>query len=425
MPLVTTILLILLGAAWAAPARAGDEFEQPPISYSTATPNNAISKLQHALENESANLTYDARFGWLPSLLDALDVSTDTQLLVFSKTSLQQHRIAPKTPRALYFNDEVYVGYCHAGQVIELSAVDPQLGTVFYTLDQEQVAAPKLVRQTEQCLQCHGTAQTSNLPGHIVRSLFVDRVGFPLLAEGSHRVEHRTPIENRWGGWFVTGTPGAMSHRGNVFVSDPKAPRPWSEASRTLTNGRDLLSPDNYPTPHSDLVALMVFEHQTFVQNALTQANFETRRAVYYETEFNRALGEPESNRLDSTTRRIEAAGEKLVQALCLADEAPLEGPFVGTSGFAERFATLGPHDKQGRSLREFDLRTRLFKYPLSYLIYSRSFDELPPRMKEFVAQRLREVLEGEGGAKYAHLSAADRQAILEILADTKPGFLP
>jgi hypothetical protein len=425
MSFVITVIVILWGAGWASPAMAGDEFEQPPISYSAATPDNAISKLQHALEKREAKLTCDARFGWLPSLLDSLHISTDSQLLVFSKTSLQQHRIAPKTPRALYFNDEVYVGYCHAGQVVELSAVDPQLGTVFYSLDQERSEAPKLMRQTEQCLQCHGTAQTSNLPGHIVRSLFVDRVGFPLLAEGSHRVEHRTPIENRWGGWYVTGTPGTMSHRGNLFVTDAKAPRPWSEASKTLADARELFSPADYPTPHSDLVALMVFEHQTFVQNALTYANFETRRAVHYETEFNRALGEPESNRLDSTTRRIESAGEKLVQALCLADEAPLEGPFVGTSGFAERFATLGAQDKQGRSLRDFDLRTRLFKYPLSYLIYSRSFDELPPRMKEFVVQRLRKVLAGEGGAKYAHLTEADRRAILEILADTKPGLLP
>ncbi len=403
-------------------ALAADEFEQPPISYSQSTPSNAVARLQVEIERGQRTLDFDPKFGWLPSLLDALSISRDSQLLVFSKTSLQLDRIAPRTPRALYFNDDAYVGYCRAGQMLEISVADPKLGAVFYSLDQRQAPAPKIVRQTETCLQCHGTAQTNHVPGHIVRSVFADARGFPLLAEGTHRVDHRTPIENRWGGWYVTGNSGAASHLGNLVVRDPKRPRPWNDSGdQNLADLSDRISTADYLTSHSDLVALLVFEHQTHLQNLLTQANFAAQQALQYEAEFNRALGEPASNRLGSTQRRIESAGEKLVEGLLMVDEAPLAAPFVGNSGFAERFSQLGPADRQGRSLRDLDLSSRLFKRPCSYLIYSPAFDELPAEMKHFVVGRLREVLAGRGGEKYRHLTQSDRQAILEILTDTKP----
>ena len=181
------------------------------------------------------------------------------------------------------------------------------------------------------------------------------------------------------------------------------------------------LSTDLYLTPHSDIVALLVFEHQTHVQNLLTRANFTARQASYYETEFNKALGEPKGRRLDSTTRRIESAGDNLVRGLLFRGEATLGGPIAGTSGYAESFSQLGPRDRAGRSLREFDLKTRLFKYSCSYLIYSPQFDGLPPRMKRYVAKRMRDVLDGKGGKEYEGLSVEYRRAISEILAETKP----
>jgi hypothetical protein len=416
---IIVLLLITLPVKAAAGA---DEFEQPPIEYSRSTPENRISELQRRIERKQIALRHEGRQGYLRDLLAKLEIRAESQMLVFSKTSLQRDRISPRTPRAIYFNDDVYVGYCHGGSVIEIGAVDPQLGAVFYTLDQTPDEVPALLRQNDRCLLCHGASKTDGIPAFLVRSAFVGADGLPILSEGSRRVDQTTPIENRWGGWYVTGTHGAQNHLGNFVVSDRHATRPWkNDAGQNVTDLSGRVPTDNYLTPHSDIIALLVFEHQTFVHNLITSANFAARQALHYEVALNRSLGEPENNRLESTTRRIASAGDKLVQGLLFADEAPLKDPIVGSSGYAEQFVELGPRDNRGRSLRDFDLTTRLFKYPCSYLIYSRAFDELPPVMKQYVATRLREILAGGGGKPCAHLSPADRQSIGEILRETKP----
>ncbi|WP_422927210.1 hypothetical protein [Singulisphaera sp. PoT] len=403
-------------------AIAQDEFEQPPINYSASTPDNRVSRLQAAIDREGVGLRYDAKFGYLPDLLKRLEIPVESQMLVFSKTSLQRERIAPRTPRALYFNDDVYVGYCHNGKVLEISAADPQLGAVFYSLEQDRDEAPALTRETQSCLQCHVKSQTDGVPGHIVRSLFVDSGGQPILSEGSHSVDDTTPIENRWGGWYVTGTHGQQAHMGNLIIPDRDAAKPWSnDDGRNVTDLGRRIRPGNYPTPHSDIVALLVFEHQTHIQNLMTKASYATRQALHYEAEFNKALGEPATNQLESTSRRIEGAGEKLLRGLLLVEEAPIQTPIAGTSGFAESFPRRGPRDTRGRSLRDLDLKSRLFLHPCSYQIYSSQFDALPPRMKQYISRRLHLILDGQGGKPYESLTPDDRKAISEILAETKP----
>ena len=405
-------------------ATARDEYEQPPIQYSQSTPDNRVAALQAAIDAGEIELHRAPRTGYLRPLLERLNVPIASQMLVFSKTSMQRGKISPRTPRAIYFNDDVYIGYCHAGDVIEVAVADPQLGAVFYTVDQANHERATLERQTHSCLQCHGATQSDDIPGFLVRSLFVGASGLPLLSEGSHRVDHTTPIENRWGGWYVTGTHGAQTHLGNLIVHDREAPRPWDNKNgQNVTDLDERFRTENFLTPRSDIVALMVFEHQTHVHNLITKANFAARQALRYEAELNRALDEPEGNRLESTTRRIANAGERLVEGLLFAGEAPIKGPIVGTSQFAEEFMAMGPRDKSGRSLRDLDLSSRMFKYPCSYLVYSPSFASLPSEMKSYVARRLREVVAGEGGSAYEHLSAADRKNIGEILRETKPDF--
>lgn len=417
--LVTMMLLALAAGS----ARAVDEYELPPVEYSRGTPENAVSRLQAQLDRGERALRHDDQFGYLRSVLDALDVKPESQTLVFSKTSLQRHRISPRTPRAIYFSDDVYLGYCHEGDALEISVADPQLGTVFYTLAQNETKSPRFVRETDQCLLCHGMSQTDGIPGHRVRSLFVDSTGNPLLAEGSHRVDQTTPFENRWGGWYVTGKHGDQKHLGNMIIRNGAVPRPVrNEAGLNVTDLGRFFDVGNYPTPHSDVVALMVLEHQTTVHNLLVKANFSARQAIHYETELNRALGEPKERRLESTTRRIKHAADALLQAMLCSKEAPLTDTVTGTSGYAERFASVGPRDKRGRSLRDFDLKTRLFRYPCSFLIYSASFDRLPPELKAVVTRRLHDVLTGrDPDTAFAHLTAEDRQGILEILTETKP----
>lgn len=169
------------------------------------------------------------------------------------------------------------------------------------------------------------------------------------------------------------------------------------------------------------VVALMVLEHQTQMQNRLTQASYEARAASHHDGIMNAALDRPGSYVSETTERRIAAVGDKLLRYMLFVDEFQLADHVAGTSEFAKDFQALGPRDKQGRSLRDFDLKTRLFKYPCSYLIYSPSFDKLPKSVKSYVTVRLHDVLVGKDeSGEFDHLSASDRRAILEILTETK-----
>lgn len=406
------------------PASAAD-LDAPPIRYATADADNVVTKLQAGLTAKATALKPDGEFGYLRGVLRALAVPESSQVLVFSKTSLQRSRIGPKTPRAIYFNDDVTVGYCRGGDVVEVAAADPNLGTVFYTLDQDPAAPPRFTRQTESCLICHGSSRNQGFPGHLARSVAADRRGELVLSRGSRSVDHSTPFGDRWGGWYVTGTSGKQTHQGNQVVGG----WPWADAGNqppgeNVTDLKPYFTAANYPTPHSDLVALMVLEHQGEAQNRLTRANFLTRQALHEQAELNTAFGDPPGTRRESITQRVHWACEPVVQYLLFCDEAKLTGPVAGTSAFAREFAARGPFDAKKRSLREFDLKTRMFRYPLSYVIYSRQFDGLPAEAKERVYLRLWEVLTGKDRSKeFEHLSADDRRAVLDILRETKPGL--
>ncbi len=412
-------------AVSSASASAADQYSVPPINYRDSTPNNCVSRLQGQLDSGGKELTYDAEYGYLKSVLDSLAVPVESQMLVFSKTSLQRHRIPPRTPRALYFNDDVYIGYCQSGDVLEISAVHPQLGAVFYTLEQNATEPPRFKRRTNRCLICHSSSRTGSVPGHVVRSLFVDAGGQPLYSAASRSVDHTTPVKDRWGGWYVTGTHGSQRHLGNLTIRTQRVSEPVDNSEGH--NVKDLskrFRVDKYLKPHSDIVALMVMEHQTLVHNRLTRAGFTTRKALHYEKSMNEAFGNEPGTRLEKTTERIHSAGDDLVEALLLAEEAPLSGKIRGTSGYAELFAKSGKRDGKGRSLRDLDLNTRLFRYPCSFLIYSESFDALPAEMREYVWQSLWDILTAEEqDKKFAHLSNEDRQAIVEIIRDTKDGL--
>mgnify|MGYP006928165226 CR=1 FL=1 len=423
--LTTATTLLTFAAIYCSASRAVDEFDKPPISYRESAGDNCVSRLQKDLDAGTQTFTYDNNQGYLKSLLSALDVPTESQMLVFSKTSLQLRRITPRTPRAIYFTDDVYVGYCQSGDVLEISAVDPQLGTVFYTLNQEPTDRPTFDRRNDNCIVCHASSRTGSVPGHVVRSLYVDAGGQPMFSAGSRTVDHTTPIKERWGGWYVTGTHGEQSHVGNLIVRTKRVEEPVENSEgQNVLELKDRFNVDRYISPHSDIVALMVMEHQTMVHNCLTKANFATRQALHYEKTMNEILDYGKDNRLESTNRRIANAGDDLIEALLLVDEAPLTSSVKGTSGYSEIFTKTGMRDSHGRSLRDFDLSHRMFRYPCSYLIHSESFDELPQPMLDYVWQQLGKILSGEDQSeKFAHLSVSDRRAIAEILRDTKPAL--
>lgn len=405
----------------------GQDIEQAPINYSSSTPRNAVSEFQERLDAQPGLLKFDeSEQGYLRSFLHALDIPESSQVLVFSKTSMQRQRISPKTPRAIYFNDDVIVGFCLRGQVLEIAAADDSLGTVYYTLDQEQVEKPVLTRQTESCMLCHGSSTTQGMPGHLVRSLFVDRQGNPLLASGSFRTDHTSPLEERWGGWYVTGTSGKQMHLGNLISQGSKRPDASENTEGVnVVDLKDRLTISFYPTPHSDIVALMTLEHQVGMLNRLARAGLETRMALHYESEMNAAFSRPADEPSESARSRIRNVGDAVVKYMLFGEEAELTGRVEGTSGFAADFMKRGPRDSKGRSLRDFNLETRLFRYPCSYLIYSRAFDSLPVAAKDHIYRRLWETLNGPQGTARddPRLSAEDRRAIIEILLETKPGL--
>ena len=398
--------------------------DDEPIRYDAPPLKDPVARLQQRMEQGQARLEYTAPGGYLLSVLKQLHVQPSSQTLVFSKTSFQFQHISPANPRALYFNDDVYVGWVQGGEVMEVSAVDPDRGAMFYSLDQRQTDKPRFVRRDE-CLQCHASPRTLGVPGHLVRSVYPDAEGLPLLQAGSFQTDHASPLRERWGGWYVTGTHGVLRHMGNNWVRDVGRPDQLDmETGANVTRLQGLVKLDHYLRPDSDLVALMVLEHQTKLHNLLTRANWETRIALRQQDDMNRALGQPSDQWFDSTRRRIRNQVEDLLKYLLFTDEVRLDAAVAGTSGFQDEFPKTGPRDRRGRSLRDLDLKTRLFRYPCSFLIYSDAFAALPPAARDHLYLRLHEVLTGKDQSKeFAVLSRDDRTAILEILLDTKSGL--
>lgn len=391
--------------------------EHPAIQYAKTPVNDPIAQLNAKLAAGKSKLRYDPDFGYLASVLNALEIPVSSQVLVFTKTSFQSPRIAPRTPRALYFNDSVSIGWVRGGDVIEVAAADPRQGIVFYTLDQEQALRPKFERRDAECLQCHNTGSNLGVPGLVVRSVFPDNNGIPQLSAGGYVTDHRSPLSERWGGWYVTGTHGSQKHMGNAFVSKAD-PRHFEIDGNGVTDLKTRFDTGAYLSPHSDVAALMVLEHQTRMQNLITRTGFDTRIAMLEHKEMN-----PGEEPSDSTKRRVTIPAEELVRYMLFSGEAKIEA-VQGTSDFAAQFAARGPKDGKGRSLRDLQLNGRMFRYPLSYLIYSEAFDALPPEPKAYIYQRLHEVLTGKDTSEpFRHLSPQDRRAILEILLDTKPSL--
>jgi hypothetical protein len=267
---------------------------------------------------------------------------------------------------------------------------------------------------------CHDSRpeETKPIPRLLVLSVLPNHVGNAIKAFAMV-TNDESPFADRWGGFYVTGTHGSQHHMGNLTlrvaadgIDNVKAFLPTLDRSRgaNVTDLSSRFDTKPYLAPSSDIVALMLLGHQTHAHNLITLGSYEVREAI-----------EAKSPDIEKV---IEENGRKVARVMLFGRAAPLKEPVRGVSAFAEEFARRGPRDKRGRSLRELDLKTRLLRYPLSYLIYSESFDAMPAKLKTDVVSRIRAVLEGKDTSpEFAGLSAADRQAILEILKETKPGF--
>ncbi len=399
--------------------------EYPVIDYSGPATHNRVWRMQQRINSGELKLEWEPRWGYLRSLLKALDINPDSQVLVFSRTSLQTDKISATTPRAIYFNDDTYVGWVQDSALTEFTVIDAHAGVVFFGLDNRQGSAVHMERDGGRCLTCHDTYSMmgGGVPRVLVMSSPVDDPADTRTFSSASEVDDRTPVSQRWGGWYVTGEHGRQTHFGNLPLREERGQDALRQPdARGLSKLARFFDTSAYLTDKSDIAALMVLEHQSFVQNQITRVNYKVRTLMARE-----GHGPPPRSWADATPKdqaQMRAVVEPLVRALFCADAVTLEDRLESTSGFAARFSALGPRDHKGRGLRELDLNKRLFRYPLSYLIYSEHFDALPEYVLEYIGTRIVEVLNGTDKTGIsARFTPAEREAITQILIDTKPRF--
>ena len=387
---------------------AGVLDEHPAIGYAERATADRVGRLAAAIAQGERTLEHDARAGYLPAVLAALDISPESQLLVFSKTGLQRAHTSPRNPRALFFDDEVIVGYIPGAPHLEVAAHDPAQGVIFYTIEQGVTVAPKVVRRTN-CLTCHVSGSTLDVPGVITRSNFTNEAGELIPQLGFHIVDHRTPLSQRWGGWFVTGkydvAPyGGVTHIGNIATAmHPVNDRAAGSSNEVLfqwmeTNASAL----GYPSHESDIAALLLFDHQMRAINLLTRFGWEARVAAH-------------DGAMDFTRGPLGALADDVADYLLFRDAVPPPARLTPRPGFAAQFTAKGPRDSRGRSLRELDLSTQLLKYGCSYMVYAPAFDGLPAAARQAVYARMR--------ARLQNPATTGGRETIAILQETKPDW--
>lgn len=410
---------ILTLVASVNPGKGQDFFELPPIKYSETASQDEMAKLAARIEAGDWVVPPSDGKSFLRAVLEKLNVPVESQVLVFSKTSLQNSLINQRNPRSVYFSMDAYVGWVPGGKV-EVIIEDEKLGPVFYVLDPPFGEHPaKVTRVTDSCLQCHATSRTSGVPGMLIRSVVPDRNSHPILSAGTTLVTDATPLKDRWGGWYVSGA-ADDPHLGNRWIDE--TPLDEVDFPAEVSSFEDLgtlIDTQKYLQPTSDVVALLVLEHQCRTHNLITSAKFNYLRSRYFHKSFGdeQDLDSPEG----MSWKTADSAAKEIVSAFLFTDEVELGGEGVeGSEAFARAFAKGGVIDGSGKSLRDFRLYTRLFKNRCSYMIYSKAFNGLPPIVRDRVFHHLREALLPE---TENHLGSREKKTIAGILEETVPGF--
>lgn len=415
--------LLALAGVPVAPAQGTPDYERPPVRYSETEPADAVTAFRRRIAA--------GEFAWpggdramVAAVLRDLGVPVSSQVAVFSRTSLQRGRIRPSRPRVIYFSDTVYVGWVPGG-LVELTAIDPRLGPVFYTLELPGSGHPEArIARDGECLSCHGGTFVRDVPGVFVRSVFPDDGGEPLLRFGTLVVDDQTPFRDRWGGWYVTGYHGPEPHRGNAFAAEAGGALAFTPSTARPDELSGFFDPSPYLAATSDVVALLVLEHQTSVQNAFTRAAFAARRMIDYQRSLQRHFGEAEGDEpaFDSVRSVFDGAARDVVDRLLCRGEAVLPAGIHGTPEFRKAWSAEAPRDPAGRSLRDLDLQGRILRYRCSPQIYSPMFAALPGPLRDRIFARLDAALGGTDPEKrHAYLPAEERAAIRAVLCATLP----
>jgi hypothetical protein len=398
----------------AEPARAEREpwqdFKAPPHNYWSRPVKDRFSLLKEGLSSGAIPLDTGSEKGFVVSLLAALQVPVSSQMLVFSATSLQLPKISLRNPRALYFTDDLYVGWVPGGQ-IEIVSIDPDLGGVFYIMDvPRRPGAPLNIERSTRCMNCHGATDTGFVPGLVLSSVIPGANGGSLTSFRQEALGHGVPLSERFGGWLVTGLGKLKEHRGNVTGR-----LSGDDLSTTPVEFGSTFNVSRYPSTGSDLLPQLLHEHQAGFITLALEATYRCRVAL------DAGGGTVPSDRVTE----METAAEALTQYLLFKAEVPLpEGGVAGEPAYLTDFAAINRQtDPAGRSLRDLELKTRLLRHRCSYMIYSPVFTGLPPDMKSRVYRHLAKALapaaEGTSGEAYEYLGTDEKTAIRDILKAT------
>lgn len=388
-----------------------DFWDRAPILYSDTPATDRLSKLAAALESGEMSFKGQGGLDRLKFVLKELDVPLESQVLLFSKTSLQNPLIEPGNPRAVFFSENAYVGYVPGGAV-EVIVQDPVIGPVFYVVDAGAKGEPRIERDTNQCMTCHATSRTENVPGMMIRSVFADEGGHPLLHLGSTDVTHTTPLPDRWGGYYVTGR-STLPHLGNRTFEENGDLSPKPSDLVDLSGKIDV---SKYPRPTSDIVSLLVLEHQCRLHSILNAASLNYRRSRHF-SEIIDPDGDPDNGSAGSVA---ESWAKTITEWIFYKDEADLDEGVEGDPAFEKAFAARFPRTADGKSLADFRLYGHIFKHRCSYMVYSDAFQNLPPTLKKLVLKKMRATLAGQN-ADIDWLGVSERKKISAILEETLP----
>ncbi len=384
-------------------------FREAPFRYFEHRPNDRLARLHAAIDSGKATLDPSSDRAFLTSILKALEIPESSQILVFSATSLQSEIINPRNPRALYFNDDTYLGWVPGGRV-EVAAIDPEMGPMFYVYERFTPGRIPVPERSTRCFACHAGTATEYVPGLIAESVLVSMAGSSLQTFRHDEQGHQIPLEKRFGGWLLTGGHNLTRHEANVAGRSEGGKITRFDASPGRFSDLSL-----HLRPTSDILPHLVHEHQLGFENRLFQLRYLAR--------FRQHEG---SGRLtDAADKEIDAKAADLARYILFADEAPLPSKGIeGDPDFIRDFQSHRVATRNGQSLKEFDLKTRLFKYRCSYMLHTDSWTQTPRELQERVYFHMAQGLKETGTPRdFSHLPVAERLAIRSILKETLPGL--
>ncbi len=389
-------------------------FRSPIHSYLDQTPRDPFSKFVKKIEKGDIKLNFNSEKEYLLSLFEELNISPFSQLLVYSTTSLQLSRISPSNPRAIYFNDDIYLGYVPGGQV-ELIGIDPELGAIPYIFNlpiKDDLKHPSIYR-SKRCMKCHASEETKGVPGLLLSSVIPGPGGGTIDAFRRGIFGHSVPYEERFGGWHISGDhpfsnswanyTGIM--QGGIIKKIPNPP------------GR-FFSWNKYLTKQSDAIPHLILEHQVGFTNLCISITYRFREIK------NQGRQENGSGELNKFFKNETDA---LLSYILFQHEAELPKNRLSLdSQFVEDFENNRKSTDQSKLLRKLNLKDRLFELRCSYMLFSNSFRGLPLEIKKHLFEKLRFILSCDEKSipkEFSYFNNEERLKIHSILLKSLTGY--